>query len=167
MVLETVLLVVFYFIAVPLIVHLIYKYVFKQPDQLLPALMSVLVSMVTFIVASFVFYSQGEYELYDTRSIVALQDSETFVVSRYSADSEIYYYYMQKIGDAYYPKQAKQNLSTIRYIDEKPIVKVYRLESPNRIVEFLSYSSGMIGIYEYEFYLPEGTVKEEFSIDMK
>lgn len=158
---------VFYVVIVPLIVHLIYRYILKKKDQLMPALLSVLVSMVTFIVASVSFQVHGSYELYDTRDIVALQDSETLVVSRYSVDSGIYYYYIQKIGDTYHPRQAKQNLSTIKYTDENPTVKVYRQEAPNKIVEFLSYSSGMVGNYEYEFNLPKGTIKEDFNIDLR
>lgn len=166
MLIKLAVLAVFYFVVLPYIVHLIYKYIFKGKNELEKVLLQVLASMILFIAASFSFYGYGDYELYDTRELVALQDSETLVVSRYSADSKIYYYYMHKVGDSYYPKQASQSLSMIRYTEGYPVVKVFRQEAPNKVIAFLSYSSGMVGEYKYEFYLPNGTIKEEFNIDL-
>lgn len=154
----------FYFIVIPIVVYSVYRYVFKSKNELEMSLVAITLIMVVFCAIAYSSLGFGKYELYDTRDLVALQDSETLVVSRYSADSEIYYYYMQKIGDTYHPKKASQDLSVIKYTADDPVVKVFKLEPPNKIIDLLSleYSE-----YKYEFYLPEGTVQEDFNVDLK
>lgn len=164
MILHVIVFIVFYFIVIPLAVYGVSKYVFKSENELEISLATITLIMVAFCAISYSSLGFGEYELYDTRDLVAVQDSETLVVSRYSSDSEIYYYYMQQIGDTYYPKKASQSESVIKYTDDDPIVKVYKLEPPNKIMELLSLGSSE---YEYEFYLPEGTIQEDFNVDLK
>lgn len=165
MVIELLVQFIIYFVTIPLIVIFISFKVFNSDDELLSLLVSVTVSMLVFVVFNYSTLSLEEYKPYDTRSLVALQDSETLVVSRYSSDSEIYYYYMQQIGNTYHPEKASQSKSVIRYTSDSPVVKVYKKEIPNKFIEFLTF--GESHEYKYEFYLPKGSIEEDFNVDLK
>jgi hypothetical protein len=135
-------------------------------DALFNALSSFVISAVIFIAFSYMNMSFREYEYQYSQDIVAMQDSETMIISRHSADSELYYYFMVEDEGAYKSRKIDQNESTIRFTEGKPKLEVYKKESTNKFIYFFMPVNSYITDYKYDFYVPEETIKEEFKIDL-
>lgn len=125
-----------------------------------------LISGIVFAIVVSVAEDYREYEHKYTHNLVALQDSETMIVSRNAGYSQMYYYYMISEGGSYKSKQSDQAESTLRYTDEQPRVEVYKKESNNKFIYFLMPVKTYARDYRYDFYIPEGTIKEEFEVDL-
>jgi hypothetical protein len=156
---------VLYIIIFPLLFDYLLGKVSK--DKLFNGLCAFVTSMILFIAFSFMNMHFREYEYWYSQDIVAMQDNETMLISRYNADSTLYYYFMVDNGDSYKSRRVDQNVSTIRYTDTNPELKVYKKESTNKFVYFFMPIKEYVNDYKYDFYVPEGTIKEEFNIDLE
>lgn len=104
---------------------------------------------------------------YTTRNVVAMQDSEVYIVSRYSVDSEMKYYYVTERNGVYRTLSASSDSSIIRYADDNPRVEVFKAESKYKIFKWFLPAEYVNDLYRYEFYLPKNSIKNEISIDLK
>ena len=129
-------------------------------------LLSVIITAVIAVVLSLMNMNFREYEYQYAQEIVAVQDSQVTVISRYSSDSDLYYYFMVKDGDGYKSRKVSQEYATIHYTEGNSKVKVYKKESTNKLIQFLIPIETYVGDYKYEFYLPKGSIKEDFNIDL-
>jgi hypothetical protein len=108
--------------------------------------------------------------------IVAMQDSKSYIVSRHSVDQSDRYYYMVKSGDYYQSSWVSQNNTKIFMTDKKPyVVKTYIQERQIhnwfqkdmvRILKFLDYDNNNLD-RNYEFYIPTGSLVQEFKVDLQ
>lgn len=121
-------------------------------------------------------FDNNEYKLYDEREIVSIKDNNAFIVSRYSSNSEIKYYYLYRTNGAIKSKQASQDRSLIyedvkNKNDAKLLVfrKEFNKEFWDNEMDWIydKFGAEVRTSYSYEFYVPEGTVSQEFNIDLE
>ena len=166
-------LILIYVIAIPfatsLVINLFYKITKTKKDTVDEITSGLLCLVVTVILATTMGYANlimRDYKYFTQREIVALQDNETFIISRYSADSTLYYYYMVNTSEGYKSMKADQENSVIKYTSGEPKVVVHKKESTNKFIYFMFPVKEFVGDYKYEFYLPKGSIKEEFNVDL-
>jgi len=146
----------------------LFDYIFGKfsKDQLLNGLGAFVLSIVICLGFGFANMHYRDYVHWNTQDIVAMQDNETMIISRYSTDSKMYYHFMVDNGDHYKSRRVSQNVSTIRYTDGKPKLEIYKKESTNKFVYFFMPIREYVNDYKYDFYVPKGTIKEEFNVDL-
>lgn len=108
--------------------------------------------------------SKTTLDVTDIEHIVALQDSSDIngkFYFRYGyVETSIYLNYIVDIGDnKYVPNKIPLDKTTIRYTKDDPRVEWYK----ERYHNFLFYRD----VNRYYVYVPEGTVIDDFSIDLK
>lgn len=119
-------------------------------------------------------FSEKESKFYFDRKLVSMKDNQTYIISRYGrVDSSLRYYYMSKLNNGYKSYNAPQSNSVVYETDENYRVEIYRTELKNKWLDnqldylankgfdFHSYK------YSYKFYVPKGSVKQEFEINME
>jgi len=127
----------------------------------------IIISALIFITLSTINMQYREYVKWNEHEVKALQDNETFMISRYSSDSSLYYYYMVKNNDgSYESRKASQDYSSIKYTSETPKVIVYKKEAKSKIVQFFMPIREYVGDYKYVFYVPEGSIEENYNVDL-
>lgn len=105
--------------------------------------------------------------------IVAMKDSTAYVVSRHNVESSDRYYYMVEYGSGHYRQHwVSQNLSDIYEIDSNNyVIKTYtKVISPdNWIKKDLEKLRNMVASDEHrwEFYVPKGSVVQDFALDLR
>lgn len=157
----------FFAVIVPLFYYFILKKITKkEEDEIFKILLVVFLTMVTFIAFNLINMTNRESQFHYSQDLVALQDSEVLITSRFSADSTIYYYFMVRNGDTYKSRQVKQNKSLIRYSKEKPQIKVYKKEARYKVLNWV-LPNEYTNDYRYVFYVPKGTIEEDFNIDLQ
>lgn len=124
-----------------------------------------LLSAVIFIVCAVVNLTHYTWEYDYTQKIAAIQDNNAYVISRYSADSTVYYHFMVDNGDHFKPRKVDQKFSIIRESEEEPKVVVYQ-QKPKNALTYWILPVEFTDSHKYEFYLPKGSVKQEFNIDL-
>lgn len=107
-------------------------------------------------------------------SIEAMQDNHTYVIHRYSGDSELRYYFMRYRNGELKSGSTKASRSSI-IEDGQNKVEVY-YEKPVRfqkLFDFLnktaSWDGDEGGFYNtyYKYHIPKDSVKTEFNVDLK
>lgn len=108
-----------------------------------------------------------EWQLDHTNNIAILKDNHTYVVYRHDVDSTTTYDYMIDEGNSYVPASTSGCGVRIFNYSGRPHVEVFEKRKTNKWVQAQldvlgnGYSAGTF----YEFYVPAGTVVQEFSVD--
>jgi hypothetical protein len=111
--------------------------------------------------------SNQRYEYYNTRTLSAMQDSQSYVVSRYDVESELKYLYMYKTGDdTYRASQAPSNRSTIHISTKDYKVEIYKEKKKIKFFNLI-LPSQYVDAYKFEFYIPKDGLISEFKVDLK
>lgn len=156
--------VLFFLVIVPWLTNFSLKWLTKI-DEGERFWICILTSMILFIVCMNTDMGTQIYKPYTTRSVVAMQDSEAYIVSRYSVDSEMKYYYITESNGIYRTLSAPSNRSIIKHTNEKPKVDIYKKESKYKIFNWI-LPAEYVDAYRYEFYIPKGSIKEDIGIDL-
>lgn len=111
--------------------------------------------------------SNQKYEYYNTRTLSAMQDSQSYVISRYDVESELKYLYMYKTGDdTYRASQAPSNRSTIHISTKDYRVEIYKEKKKIKFFNLILPKEYVDG-YRYDFYIPQDGIISEFKVDLK
>ncbi len=108
-----------------------------------------------------------DYKLDETFEIQALNDatgysSSCYLFSGYSESKPVYrFIYQDELGIRTNEVNAKN--TAIIYTDEQPKVEVYDVKFANPVHRFLA----PISVKFYKFYIPEGAIKTEYTIDLQ
>jgi len=142
----------------------------KDWDESSNVLVTVIGSFVVTILlfGGLMFYTQDHLSnvLESKHRIYAMQDNQIYIVSRNSVNSSQRYYYMIDTDKGFKSYYAEESKSYINYTTGSPYVEIYKqVYKGNKIIEFLI--KGTVCDSEYNFYVPKGTIKEDYSIDLK
>lgn len=133
--------------------------------------------LVSFAIASFVFFfasiitsycAEIEYNVVSDTKIIALKDNQNingnFYIFGGYVDEDLYYYYATETEFGYKTKKLKADDAYIKYTDGEPHIERLDGKFVNDNVYLLG--SCMSGD-RYIIYCPEGTVTNEFKVDLE
>lgn len=147
---------------------IVYK-IFKHYHESIQFLSCLVTAMVAFIIFGYSsMFVPTEYEYQFSQEIIAIQDSQTYLISRYNVNSTIKYYYIINYNGGYISQNVPQNNSIIFETNNKPEVKYYKERYKHKISRLIfgEYKE-IIGADKYEFYIPTSSIKQEFNIDLR
>lgn len=156
-----------FFVLIYKVISFVLRKFFKH-DYLESQLGALALSIVIITAFGYIDMANQKYEYYNTRSIVAMQDSQTYVVSRYNADSEMRYYYLYETGnETYRSSYAPSNRSSIHVTDSDKGYKVDIYKKQKKIKFFkLILPKEYVDAYRYDFYIPKDGLVSEFKVDL-
>lgn len=105
--------------------------------------------------------------------IVALQDNKAYIVSRHNVESSDRYYYMVDYGNGHYKQHwVNQTHSDIYETnDGQNVIKTYVevMNTGNWFLKDLSKFRKTVlnEKHRWEFYVPKGSVVQDFTVDLK
>lgn len=103
----------------------------------------------------------------ETIEIVSLQDNSTYVYMHCSYSQKQYSFYY-KDGESFKLMDVNCDDAEIRYTTEKPYILVgYYIADANSIYNKFALVTDLRYNVHYIIYVPEGTIKNEFSLDAK
>jgi hypothetical protein len=135
---------------------------------LLGVLFGIVISLFVGVIASFVF--DTKMKLSSTKEIYALEDNITtsgeFFLGTGYVDGNMEYFYVVKDGKGKRIDSIEANKVTIVDHEGKPHIKVYEPRFKSKFVASLFDVPFALDNY-YEFYIPKGTIKQNYNIDLK
>lgn len=109
-----------------------------------------------------------EYSKVNDISIIALKDNQNingrFYLTGGYINEELYYYYATETEFGYKTEKIKADNVYIQYTDEKPHIEKYAGDFINKKRYFLGFPWYD---YRYIIYCPDGTVTNEFNVDLE
>jgi hypothetical protein len=111
--------------------------------------------------------AQTEYKCVETRNIAALQDNSSISGSFFLGcgtikEHIVYYSYVEKNG-TYKLEKFELNDVSIKFSDQRPRVEKWRnVPIKGKIINLFAIDSWHS---EYIFYVPQGTIKQNFNLD--
>lgn len=112
--------------------------------------------------------SEVRYEVTSSKDIIALQDNDSvngnFFLGTGSVNDKMKYVYMVKDNEGYRMETLNANEVTIVYSDEKK-VEIQEARFANKNIG-LWFGVPMSDV-KYKIYVPEGTIKNEYNIDLQ
>lgn len=111
---------------------------------------------------------EADYNIISDTKIIALKDNQNISGSFYImggyVDEDLYYYYATETEFGYKVEKLKANNAYIKYTDGETHIEKYEGEFSNDIANLFGAP-----MYEYRYiiYCPEGTVTNEFSVDLE
>ena len=144
----------------------------KEREGLLVGL-GVLFAMVVAIIGLSTFYLVGQYcitpdEVYDTAktNICAISDNTgTFFVGRYHADSSVFYSYIKETDDGG-KVVGRINVDTATLYDnekEHPYITTIKKRNSNPFLRFFFFTDTT----RYEIHIPPQSIKYDYNVDLK
>lgn len=113
-------------------------------------------------------FAEAEYTLASDTKISALKDNQNisgnFYIMGGYVDEDLYYYYATETEFGYKAEKIKASNAYIKYTDGDPHIETYRGEFANDGAYF--WGIPVYG-YRYVIYCPEGTVTNEFNVDLE
>lgn len=110
---------------------------------------------------------EKEWTLRDSKEIIAMQDGNTTTGNFYlfggTIKDEFVYRYAYKDEAGIRIDDCKAKESVIVYTDDTPKMSIYTGKFKNPILNFLVGECDE----EYYFYIPEGSITAEYSVDLK
>ncbi|MGG4105103.1 hypothetical protein AAXB25_14400 [Paenibacillus lautus] len=140
-------------------------------SYLLIGILYVIIGGLVFMAITTFMATKWEYG-WDNK-IVAMKDSTAYVVSRHNVESSDRYYYMVEYGSGHYKQHwVNQSNSDIYETDrDSHVVKTYTkvIEPRNWIMKDLEKFRRILLEDErrWEFYVPKGSVVQDFTLDLK
>lgn len=139
-------------------------------ESILILLAMSIVSLMVWFGASFVISSciEPNYNIAEDTKIVALKDNQNihgnFYIMGGYVDEDLYYYYATETEFGYKTEKISSDNAYIKYTDGEPHIERYT-------AEFSKNSANMWGtpmyLDRYIIYCPEGTVTNEFQVDLE
>lgn len=122
---------------------------------------------IVFLIVGICMCEKQSWELpdspYQTVQIVALNDNNMtngrFYVRRGYISEDLYYQYMKKEGLGFKAGKVKADKTTLYYDDEN-----YRVECYEKTKKWLYFETSE---YYYKIYIPEGSIAEDYSVDLE
>ena len=112
-----------------------------------------------------------DYKKVDESSIIALNDSTgvsgQFFLGSGTVDSEQVYNYAYKDGDEIKVDTKKCNVSSIKYTNDNYKVETYRGKLNSTVYNVLFFGLLKPEKEKYIFYVPKGSVSENYNVDLK
>lgn len=137
-------------------------------------MMGIIYAIVAGIALTVITFSMADtWEFGWENKIVAMQDSTAYVVSRHNVESSDRYYYMVEYGSDHYKQHwVSQNRTDIFETDSNNyVIKTYNkvINPSNWIMKDLDKFRNVIVEDEqkWEFYVPKGSVVQDFTVDLK
>ena len=133
-------------------------------------MVSALVSLLALLIASGVIsnYADVDYKIVSDTKIIALKDNTNAIGSIYImggyVDENLYYYYATETEFGYKTEKIVANNAYIRYTDGEARIEKYKAEFVNDNVSFFAFIDCPD---RYVIYCPEGTITNEFNVDLE
>lgn len=138
--------------------------------SVLTIVISVIATLFIVVFSSMIISTDNavEYSKVDDISIIALKDNQNingrFYLTGGYIDEELYYYYAIETEFGYKTEKIKADNAYIKYTDEKPHIEKYEGDFINQ----RRYFWGMPWYDDrYIIYCPDGTVTNEFNVDLE
>lgn len=133
-------------------------------------ILSILVSFVFLLVSSAIAteHAEIEYHAISDTKIIALKDNQNisgnfYIMGGYVGE-DLYYYYATETELGYKTEKIKAGNTYIKYTDEEPHIEKLKGEFANDSVNL--WAAPMC-VDRYIIYCPEGTITNEFSVDLE
>lgn len=133
-------------------------------------ILSMIASVVLLLTSSAIVSSCAEmkYHVVSDTKIIALKDNQNingncYIMGGYVGE-DLYYYYTTETEFGYKTEKIKAENAYIKYTDEEPHIEKYKGEFANDAVNF--WAAPMC-TERCIIYCPEGTVTNEFNIDLE
>ena len=142
----------------------------KIGASILVLLASFVCSIAVLVLASAIVSSVAEieYNVVSDTKIIALKDNQNISGSFYImggyVDEDLYYYYATETEFGYKTEKIKADNTYIKYTDGEAHIEKYNAEFANDAMEFWG---GCTCDDRYIIYCPEGTVTNEFDVDLE
>lgn len=160
------------FIAVT--IYLIYEN-YDDLDEIISSsaltlVVSMLCSFGAFLFASGIISCSAEvnYNVASDTKIIALKDNQNISGSFYImggyVDEDLYYYYAAETEFGYKTEKLRADNTYIKYTDGEAHIEMHRAEFVNDYVNFFAFPTQND---RYVIYCPEGTVTNEFNVDLE
>ena len=105
----------------------------------------------------------------DTYYLKSLQDnnsvSGSFFLGSGQINGEMKYVFYYETEGGYRMRQLSYDQALIKYTNEKPKLEIYRQEPTNAFIN--NFSVGGLGDSKNIFYVPKGTVKQNYNLDSR
>lgn len=142
----------------------------KIGGSILVFFVSLLISLMVWFVASAITSccAEIEYNMVSDTKIIALKDNQNvsgnFYIMGGYVDEDLYYYYATETEFGYKTEKIKADNAYIKYTNGETHIERYQAEFVNAI----SYFFGVpICDDRYIVYCPDGTVTNEFNVDLE
>lgn len=138
--------------------------------SILTFLVSFVISLLVFLLASLIISSAAdiEYDKASDKKIVALKDNQNvsgnFYIMGGYVDEGLYYYYATETEFGYKTEKVSAENAYIKYTDGETHIEIY---SGHFVNESVNLWAAPMCNDRYIIYCPEGTVTNEFNIDLE
>lgn len=140
-----------------------YDWGFDIEDVFLGFFLGLMLSfLLCLITALFGLVFKNEPVYAETQEIYAINDN---YVGRYRGSESMKYCYMVSSDDGYCYKETPADQSSFIYTNDTPHVDIYQYQYTNNIVRWL-WSIPIKG-NKYIFFIPEGSITDNYIIDME
>lgn len=137
--------------------------------------MSFVVFCISIVLTYFIPDSDYAYEKMSDQRIVSLSDSQTNTFLRYSSTSDLNYYYAVDTTDGIKIESVGKKSTYIKYTDKNFRVEKYQYKYTKKgsLYEKLflykpdEFLSPKIDKYKTTFYVPKGSVVENYNVDLQ
>lgn len=142
------------------------KFFFSFLELILSIAISFLVLLgVSAIVSCF---AEVDYNMVSDTKIIALKDNQNvngnFYIMGGYVDEELYYYYATETEFGYKTEKVSAENSYIKYTNEETHIEEYEVEFVN---DYVYWFAMPMQLDRYIIYCPEGTVTNEFNVDLE
>lgn len=142
----------------------------KIGNSIITLLTSLLISLTVYLCASGIIFlfAKVEYSTISDTKIVALKDNQningSFYIMGGYIEEDLYYYYAIETEFGYKVEKIRANNVYIKYTDGNTRIERCRAKFTNNIFNFFGFP---IHDDRYVIYCPEGTITNEFNIDLE
>ena len=142
----------------------------KLLDSLFILLASFLTSLIVCIAASGITTACAEvdYKVISDTKIVALKDNQnvsgSFYIMGGYVDEDLYYYYAKETEFGYKTEKIKASDAYIKYTDDEAHIETHQGEFTSGVAYLFGFP---MNESRYVIYCPEGTITNEFSVDLE
>lgn len=166
-------------VAIGFIIHLWWSnLIYDWIDFLAHFFQSILILLTGFVLSTILFIASSgvatniaeiEYTKISDSEIFALKDNsiigDTCYIGCGYIDEELYYYYIQEEELGYKAKKVQANNAFIQCAEGKPHIETYKPGFANAATYF--WGGACTAENRYVIYCPEGTIVNEFVIDLE
>ena len=133
---------------------------------IITALSSLGVLIITSAIVSSV--AEVEYNIFSDTKIVALKDNQnvngSFYIMGGYVNEDLYYYYATETEFGYKTEKIKADNAYIKYTDSETHIEKYKPEFTKSYVYLFAFP---MNLSRYIIYCPDGTVTNEFRVDLE
>ena len=142
------------------------KFLISLTNLIITILATILVVVFVSGIVSFFFFF--DYDMESDIKIVALKDNQnvngSFYIMGGYVDEDLYYYYATETEFGYKTEKVKSENTYIKYTDDETHIEKYE---PKFVNEFAYLFGFPMQLSRHIIYCPEGTVTNDFRIDLE